>query len=741
MQSAVNAMRNMSISEIAKLAFRSLRFARILPLLVGLVAACGQAVTTTSGHSTIESSSIDQAAGAVTPVPKLPPPSPLTGTSTVRLKSMQGGEGVPFSLGYAFRQGDVPAGRFITASAQEIRGFQAVVKNRWRDGSVKFAVLSGLVDLSPGVERELSIGWTDVAPQREALTIDDLKATGVSASVTFGAYGSASWDGSGWDAPFISWVSGPEMSSWIFRQAVGADPHLVAWLEVRLYRNGAVEVLPWIENGYLLKPGPGERAGAASFFLNGTLRFSGNLTLFSHTRAVLASGQQLTHWLAADPKLSFKHDTGYLQLTSLVPAYRAVIPSGADLWNRISTIFTPLSRHDFPSEMGVAGFHPSIGPLPEWDVAYLTSDGDERSWRAVQINGYAAGRYGTHFRDELTNRAPSLSDHPNLVLDSSSGVSGTGASTQNQYTPAASGGTAPRFATTHMPSIGYLAYLVTGNWYFLDEMQLVASTALLKQTDWVREYSKGIIQTAVGANTVRGAAWAIRAITQAASMTPDDDTALKTHLVGIIENNVDWYHSRYAAIASNPLGVVEPYGGDFSPGDNKLEAALWQDDFFTWAFANIKFHELVSSASEFKLAAFLKWKFGSIIGRLGPNQPGYWSFRNAAVYYAPIAPAETLDWGGGTGPWYADWGQAYAATGLGYDAGSTLLGSYITGSGLATSYWGNLQPAIAYAVEFGASGALDAYNRMVSAANWEAAAAYFNTDSPVWSVRPRNVDY
>lgn len=734
-------MFSMSVTEVATLATRTLRFARILPLLVVLVSGCGQAVTTTSDHSTLGSSSYDPGVGSALSVPKLPPPSPLTGTSTLRLKSMQGGEGVPFSLGYAFRQGDVPAGRFITASAQEIRGFQAVVKNRWRDGSVKFAVLSGLVDLSPGVERELSIGWTDVAPERGALTIDDLKATGVSASVTLGSYGSATWEGSGWNAAFMSWVSGPEMSSWIFRQPVGADPHLVAWLEVRLYRNGAVEILPWIENGYLLKQSPGERAGTASFSLNGTLRFSGSLNLFSHTRAVLASGQQLSHWLAADPKLSFRHDTGYLQLTRLVPAYRAVIPSGAELWNRISTIYTPLGKHDFPSEMGTAGFHPSIGPLPEWDVAYLASGGDERAWRAVQINGYAAGRYGTHFRDELTNRAPSLSDHPNLVLDSSSGISGTGASTQNQYTPAASGGTAPRFATTHMPSIGYFAYLVTGRWYFLDEMQLVASAALLKQTDGVREYTKGIVQTAVGANTVRGAAWAIRAITQAASMTPDDDTALKTSLVGIIENNVGWYHSRYAAIASNPLGVVEPYGGDFSSGDNKLEAALWQDDFFTWAFANIKSHELVGSAKDTNLAAFLEWKFGSIIGRLGLNQPGYWSFRNAAIYYAPIAPSESLDWGGGTGPWYADWGQAYAATGLGYDAGNTLLGSYITGSGLATSYWGNLQPAIAYAVEFGASGALDAYNRMVSAANWEAAAAYFNNDSPVWSVRPRNIDY
>jgi len=81
------------------------------------------------------------------------------------------------------------------------------------------------------------------------------------------------------------------------------------------------------------------------------------------------------------------------------------------------------------------------------------------------------------------------------------------------------------------------------------------------------------------------------------------------------------------------------------------------------------------------------------------------------------------------------------AAGLGYATGNTLLGAYIDGEGLATSYWGNLQPAIAYAVEHGAVGSLDAYNRMVGAPNWQPAAKYFDTETPVWSVRPRNVAY
>jgi hypothetical protein len=54
----------------------------------------------------------------------------------------------------------------------------------------------------------------------------------------------------------------------------------------------------------------------------------------------------------------------------------------------------------------------------------------------------------------------------------------------------------------------------------------------------------------------------------------------------------------------------------------------------------------------------------------------------------------------------------------------------------ATSYWGNLQPALAYAVEHNVPGARDAYNRMIGAANWNSIAADFDSN-PVWAVRPR----
>ncbi|MFO1300368.1 MAG: hypothetical protein U1F17_08300 [Burkholderiaceae bacterium] len=673
-------------------------------------------------------------------VTSLPPPSPVTGSSTLRLTGASNGTGLPFSAGYAFRQGDIPSGKYITASNGNLRGFQATVKNRWRDGSVKFAVVSGLIDLQANVEQTVTIGWTDAAPSGANLSLADLKAAGISASFSYGSYGSASWSGAAWDTPFLSPVSGPEMSSWVYRQAIGSDPHLVGWMEVRLYRSGAVEIVPWIENGYLLRAAPGERSGTATFAINGTTRFSGSLTLYNHTRAVLASGMTLSHWLNGDPGITFRHDMGYLQLTGLVPAYRGVTAAGSAALSRQVTTYTPLGQANYPNGMGAAGFHPSIGPLPEWDVVYMTSDGNPNAWRSVQVNGYSAGRYGYHYRDENTNRAPRLSSYPNLVLGSGSGISDIGDSSRAQFTPAASGGAPPAFKSSHMPAIGLMAYLVTGRWYFLDEMQLLSSAMFLKQSDTNRQNAQGIILSFVGTNTTRGAAWTLRALADVASMTPEDDEPMKSEYVGSVQHNIDWHYGRYVAQASNPLGLMQPYS-DYTTGDGKIDSAMWMEDFLTWSFGNMKSVQAYGAAYDGKLDQLLAWKYRSIVGRLGPNEAGQWSYRNAAAYTVPYAPSETVDWAGGTGPWYANWGASYAAAGLTYSAGNTLLGSYIDGDGLSSSYWGNLQPAIAYAVEHNAAGALDAYNRMVGAANWLSAAAYFNTDTPVWSVRPRNVAY
>lgn len=659
-------------------------------------------------------------------------PVPVTGQTTLRVISSLGGSALPFTAGYAFRQGDIPSGSSVGASGTGLIGFQASVKNRWRDGSVKFAIVSGRIDLAANAERTLTLGRASSSGSGAALSLSDLKGTGITASISFSGYGSATWAEGDWDAPLLSWVSGPEMSSWVYRKPIGTDRHLNGWLEVRLYAGGAVEVVPWVENGYLLVASPGERSGTAAFALGGTQRFSGSVQLAHHTRTYLGSGSGLSHWLGVNPAITSKHDTGYLMSTKVVPAYRGASSGNVELMTgRLAQSYTPLGQHNYPNSMGAAGFDGSIGPLTEWDVAYLTSDADVRAWRAIIVNGYASGRYGIHYRDENTQRMPRFSSFPYLCLNSTnSGTYSIGESERGEVTPAPGGVAPATYTNSHAPAFGFMPYLVTGLWYFMDEMQHAAFFPYLKNGSAQRQQSRYVLESAAGANQIRGAAWALRTIAQAAAFTPDDDATVKAELVNTLHSNIDLYHSRYVAQPNNPLGLCK-----------NDDERYWMDDFFTFAWGYLKDLQAHSASYDARLDAFLAYKYKAIVGRLGANSAGNWSYRRAAQYDGVSSPAGmwNADWNGGTGPWYSGWGEAYLADGWAYESGDTLLGAYADESGFAQSYWGNIQPAIAYAVDHGAAGALEAYNRMVGASNWARNAAYFSTSTPVWSVRPRSV--
>ena len=665
------------------------------------------------------------------PVP-LPSPSP-SAVLDLSLISTSGGTQLPFTVGQALRAGEVPAGQTLTSP--DVPALQASVKNRWPDGSAKIMVLSGRIDLTAQAWRTIALN-AGTAPAAAAVSTADLKASGAVASVQFTPFGTASWSGNDWDTPARTVVSGPQMSSWTFRKPIGSDPHLVAWLEVRAYKGGAVQMLPWIENGYLRVTGPTAKAGSAAFTLGGTSRFAQPLTLLNHQRAVLASGTTLTHWLGADPQITPRSNTAYLMSTKLVPNYRGVTSTSSPLFASLATSYTPLAQAGYPDQMGDTGYDPSIGLLPEWDAAYLTSGGDPRALRAVVINAYSAGRYGTHYRDEATQRPPAFASHSNLVLNSgSTGVSSTGASSTGTYTPTPSGAAPPKFASSHHPSMGYMAYLLTGWFYFAEESQFVASLLWMKQNDTTRQFAKGVIESSAGANTVRGAAWALRSMAQAATVTPDDD-ALRAQWVGVLDANIAYYHQRYVTTANNPLGLVHPYE-DYEAG-GPWDYAVWMDDFFTGSLGWLSEMGAHSSAQQAKLDSFMAWKYRAVVGRLGSGAAGTYNFRHAAQYTVFYAPSINSDYVTGTGPWYANWGAVATAMGIPATDGSTSLqGSSGAGpDAMHAGYWGNLQIALAYAVDHGATGAAQAYDRLTSASNYAANAARFN-DVPEWGLKPR----
>lgn len=662
----------------------------------------------------------------------------------------------PYTLGYAFRRGDVPAGSSVAAD----KGiFQVIPKNTWPDGSLKFAVLSGLADVAAGTGSTINLLIARPSTSTATLTTAKLKATKAVATIGCGAFGTVTWQGADWDTPFQTWIAGPAMASWIYRKPVGNDAHLVAWLEVRLWANGAVEVLPWIENGYLRVAAPTNKSATYTFTLGGTLRSSTLIDLKHHQRTVLINGTMLSYWLGAEPGVTPLVDPVYMQNTELVPTYNAAMPSGAGRVTAQVASFAPLQQGNFTYDsdfMPSSGYQSPIGLLPEHDVVYLVAAAADRPalYASVVRNGYAAGRYSIHFRDETTQRPPAFSTYPTLVLNGGvdSGIRDTGGSTNNNYTPVPTGGNGPTWDAAHSPSVGYMAYLLTGRFYFKEETQFAATVNHFHVTDWIRgggngnpAYSPmagftGASGICNSATQTRAGAWRFRTLAQALAATPDAGDPLRSELVASVEDNCKYFHQIYVAQANNPFGIIESsvYEGYTDVATDRLMVPIWQHDFGTaaWGMA-LAFDLGISATAKAKMAAFFAWKAKSVVHRLG-TQTGY-RFERAGIYEYAASPSSLPNFQSGVGPWYADDAAAYAATTINGQSATIVDNTLyldLTNSGPPEkNMWGNMVPAIAYAVRHGVPGAQAAYARLQGASNWKDLRAGFD-QRPVWAVQP-----
>jgi hypothetical protein len=659
--------------------------------------------------------------------------------TTFTLKSPTTRASAPFTIGQTFKKGDVASGVNIVGSIADL---QVTPKNYWNDGSLKIAVISGMADLTANTPLTVTLS-TGTPAAGTALTTTDLKATGVTASIDVSTVGTVSWATTDWDTPFQTWVSGPKMSSWIYRKAVGSDAHLVGFLEVRLFSNGEVEVLPWIENGFLKVASPSNKNFTYSFTLGGTSRFSAAIDLKHHQRTVLVSGTALSYWLGTDPNVLPNHDKAYMQASELVPKYGATVPNNAVTVTSLVTSFTPLQIGNIvydSDSMASSGYQSPIGLLPQYDVMYLVTTSD-LAYGAVVRNGYSGGRWAIHYRDENTNRPVRFSDHPTLNIRDNQGFKDTGGSTASNYTPVITGGNPPSWDCAHSPSIGYMAYLVTGRWYFMEEVQFVTTANYLGNGDnnALRTGSKGLVQTAVVAWQTRSCAWDWRARVQALCVTPDSDTAIRNEFINSVQENVDHFHGRYVAQPNNPFGYILP--GEVYDTPSGLAtgvAANWQQDFVTAAFGwSLSMDLPISSGHATKLREFFHWKAKSTVMRLGSSS-GFW-YINGAPYNVKISNTAVPDFTGGTGPWLANNKEVYDAT---FEIAPSWLGSTegtlnaeYDPSVWAISMWGNIHPAIAYAVRHGVAGAATGYNRMISASNYSSLQTNFNL-KPVWDVVP-----
>lgn len=638
--------------------------------------------------------------------------SPLpagTGLTSATIANLGTTGNVVATFGQAFRQGDVAAGNTVGGKLADNTAVPLQVdgKTTHSDGSLRFAVLTANLGSISSGESKTVILYSKAAGSAETpVALSDLLATSFDATISLTVdgtvYTASAADFLKNNNP-VAWLSGPEVSEWTVggpvKNGTTPHPHLNAYFHVRAYKGNPivnVRVDAVVENGWTFVSGSTSYSYSATVAVGGNTIYSNSaLTQYHHTR------WHVVGWWGTTPNTYIKPDTQYLRNTLAVPNYDNAITVQESVLNGYTQAITPMGKANLRTNWGDTGYHPQIGLLPEWDASFLIS-GDQRAYNAVLANASAGGSYSYHYRDETTGGLPSIDSYPTLSEQGPSGglVLGTG-------------GNSVSHDTAHSPDIGYLAYCLTGDYYYLEELQFLSNWCLLNNNATYRGYDNGVF---TGQN--RSQAWSIRSISHAAAATPDGYTVggtdYKDYFIDKLNHNITDRQTKWSSGPTNVLGGIQDYDwpNNYSP---------WQNDFFVAVFNRIV--ELGFQQGTEMRDWLNRWP----AGRLGKSDTEF-CYVYATKYN--FAPAGIVD---GNGDYYAGFRELYVAIYPTESASPCPAGSLMHSNAYpetATGYYSNMQPAVAMARDAGA----------VTADQWslfESAGTPDYSGAPVWAIVPR----
>ena len=622
--------------------------------------------------------------------------------TTVHLRSAQSGVQV-FTVGLAFRKGDVPGYPQL-----QLADSQVVVKKRWNDGSVKHAVASGQIDLVAGQTVDIAIDAVANPPGGIPLTAADIASANPSAVVNLGgAVGNVSLQNL-LGTPARTWISGPEMVEAHYYGVPNGNANMAVWFQVRLYKSGRLFVRTWIDNGRL-DLAPVDRSYVPNVSIGGVPIFDNGgaaLTHYAHSRWSQEA------WIGATNAVEADIDTGYLVRTRLVPNYMSNVPAEAAL-NALAQNYTPLTNAGWTPNMGETGFQRQIGLLPSWDALYVTSHADPRARRAVMAQTWALSGYPIVWKDSATLATPMPSARPTWTVD---GPNQGGATTV--------GAGSLVWDIAHHGSSGYLAYLISGDYYALETMADQAALCYLMNTS-----ASGSGTARLMKGQTRGMAWCLRTLSQYTAIAPDGD-AIAADYRALLASNIGHWAGVIDTLGASGIGYFYEYNIDlYAPGT----IAPWQQHFMMQSLGMGSDLDPLADMSTY--ARVRDWLDQGAVGILG-SAAGY-CFNYASVYTAKISNGGN----GNPASWYPNWAQVFAATHGTSPCANTLLGSSGGAPASAsTGYWGNLLPAIAYAVDHQAPGADAAWQRLTGASNWSVLRNSGFDSVPNWGIEPRAPD-
>jgi chitodextrinase len=651
-------------------------------------------------------------------------PAGVTDTVVITDKSGVAQTNYPLQFGRPFMQGEILNHPQVRVNGVPVLT-QADVKNRYPDGSVKFAVISVMV---PSIAANGSVALTfqnqssgNNAPLSKAQMLDPSYDFDARISIAnSAAVASASARSMLENGDYSVWTSGPVAQTILLADDTQSRKYDMGFDALRSIRP-RFQATFWPATHQVTVRYVGENSNTTSlqnvsFDLGLTLGAGKPETIYTKaglTQAILTRWTKQA-WIGGAPeqRINIDNNLPYLKATKLFPNFDTSLPVresalAADFssWQK--------SPHDLYEKglwteyMPTTGARADIGPFTTWATNWLYS-GD---WRARTVAlGLAdlAGAWPLQAREgdpaKRIDKAQTIPGiglpiseyaHPSLWFPDNNG-------NYNQiglpYKIALPENYPWTVDGAHQPDPYSVQYVLTGDPFYLEGMQLWAAKQAVAYCTGA-PWCKGASGMAGIADQLRGNAWVFRNRTRAALWTPDNMPVLKSFFTQMSNDAIAMWEGKAGITGTAFQATPEwqwghsqsPLGTDplhfFCLDTTRCETTLWQHYYFMIVLG-------MSTEQGFATEPLLSWLSFNLTSQFA--DPGYNLF-NLGSYHTFGRDAQAN--------YYPSWAQ--------YQVGNTEAGMLKNPTSFVV-YQDNFYPVWAQ----GASSFLTSYPGGVTAWNW-----------------------
>ncbi len=488
------------------------------------------------------------AALATRPATALAPPA-----STLTIRALEDSIAAqrPLQIARPFIRGEI-GGTPLALVAGAAIPTQADVKSRWSDGSVRHAILSFVL---PTIERGdvmemkfVSARSAQAKAQPATFPLSEFPDFDATIELSVGSRTLRASARAMIDAgAFTYWTHGP-----IATTLIVADHSEKRFFDMGFDRHRSFRpifhITFWHRSKKIHVRFVGEVANTEALQ---DVDYSLALRLGREGRNLVYQGENLRHtagtrwtmtaWFGGPPpRIAIDHNLAYLVHTHLLPTYDPAIRVDESAIERTYRKWRSADRAIFGSgnwtkTMFTAGGRPEIGPYPTWSVLWLYT-GDPRMQETAFGNADLSATWPVHFREGDASKRfgregtvsglglpVSISDRPTLWLPRLDWEPTRPEDRIVPVGPATHGGWRPDKA--HQPDAVSLQYLLTGDYWYLEELQFWAAWGAANGNGSAarRFWGRGPTgaEGGFGDTQVRGQAWVFRNRVRAAALSPD----------------------------------------------------------------------------------------------------------------------------------------------------------------------------------------------------------------------------